>query len=150
MSDPRHFGAGTPIRLRGIERHFRVGDEQVHALRGIDLDIDAGEYLSIMGPSDSGKSSLLHLLGLIDRPNAGQYLHGGRDVLTLNDDELARLRRKTLGFVFQFFHLVPRLTAAQNIELPLMLAGIDAGERSPLRCESQPRRYGVVAPGDGG
>ena len=117
------------IELSGIERVFRVGDEEVHALRGVSLDIQAGEYVSIMGPSGSGKSSLLNILGLLDRPNAGRYALDERDVTGLSDDELARVRREKIGFVFQFFHLVPRLTAAQNIELPMVLAGIDPTER---------------------
>ncbi|MDO8933815.1 MAG: ABC transporter ATP-binding protein [Rhodocyclaceae bacterium] len=117
------------IRLSDIERVFRVGDEEVHALRGVNLDIAGGEYLSIMGPSGSGKSSLLNVLGLLDRPNSGRYELDGRDVTGLADDELARVRREKIGFVFQFFHLVPRLTAEQNIELPMVLAGIDPAER---------------------
>jgi len=112
------------IRLQGIERVFRVGGETVHALRAIDLQIGAGEYLSIMGPSGSGKSTLLNIIGLLDRPNAGRYLLDGRDVTDLSDDERSRARREKIGFVFQFFHLVPRLSAAQNIELPMVLAGI--------------------------
>ena len=117
------------IRLTGIERVFRVGGEEVHALRGVDLAIAPGEYLSIMGPSGSGKSTLLNVLGLLDRPNAGRYELNGRDVTGLADDELARVRREAIGFVFQFFHLVPRLTAEQNIELPMVLAGIEPAER---------------------
>ena len=117
------------IKLSGIKRVFQVGDEEVHALRGIDLTIEAGEYVSFMGPSGSGKSSLLNLIGLLDRPNAGRYELDGRDVTGLSDDELARVRRDKIGFVFQFFHLVPRLTAKQNIELPMVLAGIDPAER---------------------
>ena len=118
------------IRLRGIERIFRVGEEEVHALRGVDLDIAAGEYLSIMGPSGSGKSTLLNLIGLLDRPNAGRYELDERDVTGLSDDQQSRVRREKIGFVFQFFHLVPRLTAEQNIELPMVFAGIDPAERS--------------------
>lgn len=117
------------IQLSGIRRVFHVGDEEVHALRGVDLTIGAGEYLSIMGPSGSGKSSLLNVLGLLDRPNGGHYTLDGRDVTALSDDELAQVRREKIGFVFQFFHLIPRLTAAQNIELPMVLAGIAPEER---------------------
>ena len=130
------------IALRGIERVFKVGGEEVHALRHVDLDIAAGEYLSIMGPSGSGKSSLLNVLGLLDRPNAGSYALDGRDVTALADDELARVRREKIGFVFQFFHLVPRLSAAQNIELPMMLAGIDPAERRQ-RLERLLDEYGL-------
>jgi putative ABC transport system ATP-binding protein len=118
------------IRLTGIERTFTVGGEQVHALRAVNLVIAQGEYLSIMGPSGSGKSTLLNVVGLLDRPNAGTYELDGRDVTGLTDDELARVRRDKIGFVFQFFHLVPRLTAAQNIELPMVLSGIEPAERA--------------------
>jgi len=132
------------IRLRGIERIFRVGEEDVHALRGVDLAVGAGEYLSIMGPSGSGKSTLLNLIGLLDRPNAGRYELDGRDVTGLSDDEQARVRREKIGFVFQFFHLVPRLTAEQNIELPMMLAGIDPAERGE-RLKTLLAEYGLQA-----
>ncbi|MEW6119147.1 MAG: ABC transporter ATP-binding protein [Pseudomonadota bacterium] len=117
------------IRLEGVNRCFRMGDQEVHALDGIDLAIDAGEYLSIMGPSGSGKSTLLNVLGLLDRPDAGRYLLDGTDVATLTEPEQAQVRRNKIGFVFQSFHLVPRLTAAENIELPLMLEGIPADVR---------------------
>ncbi|EHP40177.1 ABC transporter ATP-binding protein [Cupriavidus basilensis OR16] len=117
------------IRLHGIRRAFALGGETVHALRGIDLAVAQGEYLSIMGPSGSGKSTLLNILGLLDRADAGTYELDGRDVTVLPDDELARLRRQKMGFVFQFFHLVPRLSAAGNIELPMVLAGMDPAER---------------------
>ena len=117
------------IRLAGIERVFRVGEEEVHALRGVSIEISLGEYLSIMGPSGSGKSTLLNIIGLLDRPNAGRYELDERDVTGHTDDELARLRREKIGFVFQFFHLVPRLTAEQNIELPMVLAGVEPAER---------------------
>jgi len=119
------------IRLEGVQRIFQVGDQQVHALRDIDLHIAAGEYVSIMGPSGSGKSTLLNLVGLLDRPTAGIYRLDDEEVSGLNDEAQARVRREKIGFVFQFFHLVPRLSAAENIELPMMLAGIPPSERKP-------------------
>ena len=112
------------IELAAIERVFQLGDAVVHALAGFDLRIDAGEYVAVMGPSGSGKSTLLNLLGLLDRPNAGSYRLEGRDVTTLSPDEQARVRSERIGFVFQSFHLVPRLTAAENIALPMTLAGV--------------------------
>jgi putative ABC transport system ATP-binding protein len=118
------------IELAGIERRFQLGDTTVNALAGVDLCIDAGEYVAVMGPSGSGKSTLLNLLGLLDRPNAGSYLLEGRDVTTLTPDEQAKVRSARIGFVFQSFHLVPRLTAAENIALPMTLAGIPAAERN--------------------
>jgi putative ABC transport system ATP-binding protein len=118
------------IRLEGIERRFQVGDQTVHALDGVDLAIEPGAYLSIMGPSGSGKSTLLNLIGLLDRPSAGRYLLDERDVTSLNDTEQAGVRRHKIGFVFQFFHLIPRMTAAQNIELPLVLDGVPARDRT--------------------
>ena len=117
------------IRLSGINRNFIVGDETVHALHDINLDIEAGEYLSIMGPSGSGKSTLLNILGLLDHPTSGSYHFEGIDTTTLTEEAQAKARRERIGFVFQAFHLVPRLTAAQNVELPMMLAGIDLHER---------------------
>jgi len=118
------------IELSGIERVFTLGDSVVHALADLDLSIAAGEYVAVMGASGSGKSTLLNLLGLLDRPDAGTYRLEGRDVTTLSADEQARVRRERIGFVFQSFHLVPRLTAAENVALPLMLAGIDPAERA--------------------
>jgi putative ABC transport system ATP-binding protein len=118
------------IELKGIERVFQLGDATVRALAGLDLRIDNGEYVAVMGPSGSGKSTLLNLLGLLDRPNSGTYLLEGRDVTTLSPDEQARVRSERIGFVFQSFHLVPRLTAVENIALPMTLAGIPAKERN--------------------
>ncbi|MES9905125.1 MAG: ABC transporter ATP-binding protein [Sedimenticola sp.] len=117
------------IRLEGISREFRVGDETVHALKAVDLELEAGSYLSIMGPSGSGKSTLLHILGLLDRPDSGSYLLDGIDTTSLSEQQLAKARRDRIGFVFQAFHLIPRLTAAQNIGLPLVLAGVESEER---------------------
>jgi len=118
------------ILLSDIQRVFQVGDQQVHALRDINLKIDAGEYISIMGPSGSGKSTLLNMIGLLDHPSDGHYVLDEQDVTTLTDEQQARTRREKIGFVFQFFHLVPRLTAAQNIALPLVLAGVSEKERA--------------------
>ena len=117
------------IELAGIDRSFLLGDTTVHALAGLNLQINAGEYVAVMGPSGSGKSTLLNLLGLLDRPQAGTYRLDGRDVTTLSPDEQAAVRSAKIGFVFQSFHLVPRLTAAENIALPMTLAGIPATER---------------------
>ena len=111
------------MELRGICREYKVGTETVRALDHVDLTIRPGEYVSIMGPSGSGKSTLLNVLGLLDRPTAGTYLLEGEDVSTLDDDALAANRQRQIGFIFQFFHLVPRLTALENVELPLVLAG---------------------------
>jgi putative ABC transport system ATP-binding protein len=118
------------ITLSGATRNFVVGEQMVHALDNVDLQIDAGEYIAIVGPSGSGKSTLLNAIGLLDRLSKGTYLLENRDVTGLSDDELARIRREKIGFVFQFFHLIPRLTAARNIELPLTLAGLDPSERA--------------------
>jgi len=117
------------ITLTKISRTFEVGGRPVNALQSIDLDIDAGEYVSIMGPSGSGKSTLLNIIGCLDRPTTGSYRLDGRETAHLSEVELSRLRRHKIGFVFQFFHLIPRLTAAENVELPLVFAGIDPRER---------------------
>ena len=118
------------IRLRDIERVFQVGEEKVHALRNVDFSASAGDYIAIMGPSGSGKSTLLNIIGLLDRPDQGTYELDGIMTTTLDDRQQADVRRHKIGFVFQFFHLVSRLTAEQNVELPLMLAGVDRSERS--------------------
>jgi putative ABC transport system ATP-binding protein len=117
------------IDLKGINRNFEVGEQTVHALKDIDLVIQNGEYVSVMGPSGSGKSTLLNAISLLDRPSSGLYQLDGRNVTDLSDQELATVRRENIGFVFQFFHLIARLTAAENIEMPLILAGVDR----PLR-----------------
>jgi len=119
------------IELRDIDRHFQVGDQLVKALDRVNLHIGAGEYLSIMGPSGSGKSTLLNLIGLLDQPTAGSYFLNGENVTDLSDVEQANVRNRDIGFVFQMFHLVPRLTAAENVELPLVLAGVAPEERRP-------------------
>lgn len=131
------------IELAGIERVFHLGDSEVHALRNLNLSIGAGEYVAVMGPSGSGKSTLLNLLGLLDRPNTGVYRLEGRDVTTLSPDEQARVRSQRIGFVFQSFHLVPRLTAAENIALPMVLAGLAPAQRS-ARVAQALKDYGLV------
>ncbi|MBI2802324.1 MAG: ABC transporter ATP-binding protein [Gammaproteobacteria bacterium] len=118
------------IALAGITKTFVLGDQTVHAVVGVDLNLRAGEYVSIMGPSGSGKSTLLNLIALLDRPSSGAYCLNGVDVTTLDDNALAAARSRSIGFVFQFFHLVPRMTAAQNVELPLTLAGVAASQRA--------------------
>jgi putative ABC transport system ATP-binding protein len=117
------------IRLEGITRTFEVGGQPVRALREVTETIAAGDHVAIMGPSGSGKSTLLNILGCLDRPDGGTYTLDGRDVSRLAEAELTLLRRHTIGFVFQFFHLVPRLTAVENVELPMVFAGIPAAER---------------------
>jgi len=111
------------IELQGVQRHFQVGEQLVRALDDLTLNIGAGEYVSIMGPSGSGKSTLLNVIGLLDRPTGGRYLLDGRETTQLDDDALAAVRARHIGFIFQSFHLVPRLTAFENVELPLVLAG---------------------------
>jgi putative ABC transport system ATP-binding protein len=117
------------IRLENIQRVYQVGDETVFALRHVNFDVHAGEYLSIMGPSGSGKSTLLNILGLLDRPDRGTYFLENVDTTQLSDIRQADVRRHKIGFIFQFFHLIARLTAAENVELPLVLAGIAPSDR---------------------
>lgn len=117
------------IELEDLCRNFQVGNQTVHALDHVDLHISAGEYLSIMGPSGSGKSTLLNILGLLDTPTSGTYLLDGINTSTMNDDELATTRQHKIGFVFQSFHLVSRMSAFENVELPMVLAGLPRAER---------------------
>ena len=117
------------VELSQVERLFQVGDQQVHALQEVTLQVAAGEYIAIMGPSGSGKSTLLNLLGLLDRPSSGGYQLDGIDITQQDDETLARIRLEKIGFVFQAFHLIPRLTAAENVELPLTLAAMAISER---------------------
>lgn len=136
-------GHTAQIELAGIERIFHLGDSDVHALRSLDLSIATGEYVAVMGPSGSGKSTLLNLLGLLDSPDCGIYSLEGHDVTTLSPDEQARVRSLRIGFVFQSFHLVPRLSAFDNIALPMMLAGIAPHERNE-RVNQALKDYGLV------
>ena len=117
------------IQLENIHRYFQVGEQTVHALNDITIAINKGEYVSVMGLSGSGKSTLLNIIALLDKPSSGRYLLNNHDVTQRSDDELAKIRRENIGFVFQFFHVIPRLSAAENIEMPMILAGIAAKER---------------------
>jgi putative ABC transport system ATP-binding protein len=117
------------IQASGVTRVYELDGVSVPALRGVSLEIAAGDYVAIVGPSGSGKSTLMHLLGGLDRPTAGQLLIGGRDVATLSAPDMARLRNETIGFVFQAFHLLPRTTAVDNVALPLVYRGLGARQR---------------------
>ena len=117
------------IKIRGIVRNFPLGNEVVKVLKGIDLDIERGEYVALMGPSGSGKSTLMNLLGCLDTPTAGTYELNGKDVSNMTQDELAEIRNKEIGFVFQTFNLLPRTTALENVALPMVYAGASKEER---------------------
>ncbi|MBC2846093.1 ABC transporter ATP-binding protein [Winogradskyella flava] len=123
------------IEIRGIIRDFKLGQETVHVLKGIDLDIKRGEYVAIMGPSGSGKSTLMNLLGCLDTPTAGSYNLNGKDVSQMSDDELADIRNTEIGFVFQTFNLLPRTTALDNVALPMVYAGASKKQRNDRASE---------------
>lgn len=120
------------IQLEDLWRTYVMGDQELHALRGVNETIESGEHVAIMGPSGSGKSTLLNVVGCLDSPTRGRYLLDGNDVANLEDDALADVRLRRIGFIFQSFHLVPRLTAVENVELPLIFAGIEPQERREL------------------
>jgi putative ABC transport system ATP-binding protein len=117
------------IETRGLQKHYQMGAETVRALNGVDLVIRANEYVAIMGPSGSGKSTLMNLIGCLDSPTAGDYILNGNHVAGMDDDQLARVRNREIGFVFQTFNLLPRSTALENVELPLVYGGVGARER---------------------
>jgi len=132
------------IRLEHVVRVFPVGDTEVRALDDVSEHVASGEHVAIMGPSGSGKSTLLNVIGCLDRPTAGSYVLDGREVSGLDDAELTLVRRRVIGFVFQSFHLVPRLTAAENVELPMVFAGVPRDERR-ARVTAELRAVGLAA-----
>ena len=123
------------INIKEIKRDFKLGSEVLHVLKGINLNIEKGEYVALMGPSGSGKSTLMNLLGCLDTPTSGTYILNGKDVSKLTDNELAEIRNKEIGFVFQTFNLMPRTTALDNVELPMVYAGISSNERKQRATE---------------
>ena len=127
----RHYRTPGPlvIDIAGVTKQYKMGEEIVHALRGVALQVRRNEYLAIMGPSGSGKSTLMNMLGCLDTPTSGHYQFAGKDVSSMTDDELADIRNREIGFVFQTFNLLPRSTALANVELPLVYAGKSADDR---------------------
>ncbi|MDE2805491.1 MAG: ABC transporter ATP-binding protein [Gemmatimonadota bacterium] len=130
------------IRTQGLRKYYVLGAETVRAVRGVDLQVSRGEFVAIMGPSGSGKSTFMNLIGCLDTPTAGQYWLNGREVSELTDDQLARVRNRDIGFVFQTFNLLPRATSLHNVELPLIYAGVPARERRK-RAEEKLERVGL-------
>src|SRR5216683_5493973 len=126
----------TLIRLEKISRRYQMGSETIHALREVSLDIRRGEYVAIMGPSGSGKSTLMNLIGCLDTPTAGQYELNGVQVSQMNDNQLAAVRNKEIGFIFQTFNLLPRSDALRNVELPLIYSGLPSEQRRQMALDS--------------
>ena len=135
--------ANPLIQITNIKRDFVLGNEVVYVLKGIDLEINKGEYVALMGPSGSGKSTLMNLLGCLDTPTSGSYILNGKDVSKMHDDELAEIRNKEIGFVFQTFNLLPRTTALDNVALPMVYAGFSKSERK-VRAEEVLKQVGLA------
>src|SRR6202162_1681377 len=131
------------IDIENITKNYVMGEETVHALRGVSLQIRRNEYIAVMGPSGSGKSTLMNMVGCLDTPTSGRYDFNGRNVAEMDDDELAAIRNREIGFVFQTFNLLPRSDALRNVELPLIYSGMDSGERRGVALESL-RRGGLA------
>src|SRR5215211_2690554 len=129
MNDPEAGLAPVTLNLTDVRRTYQMGEEQVRALSGVDLEIGEGEFVAIMGPSGSGKSTLMNIVGCLDVPTAGSYLLDGLEVSGMTDDELTRVRNRKLGFVFQSFNLLPRLSAVEQVEVPMTYAGVPSRER---------------------
>ena len=127
------------IELRDVYKIYQMGDEAVHALDGISLTVDPGEFVAIVGSSGSGKSTAMNIIGCLDVPTSGSYYLGGRDVSAMNDDQQAEIRNKMLGFIFQQYNLIPKLTVQENVELPLLYAGVGAQERRARATEALER-----------
>jgi putative ABC transport system ATP-binding protein len=130
---------GNVIEMKNITKSYEMGTQIIHALRGVDMEIEEGEMVAIMGPSGSGKSTLMNVIGCLDVPNSGTYILDGIDVSTLSDDEQARIRNQRIGFVFQQFNLLPRTSALKQVALPLMYAGVGRGERNSRAREALER-----------
>ena len=144
MSKEAHHSNPSVIDLEGVEKIYRVGDQEIHALAGIDLQIRQGEFASIIGPSGSGKSTLMHLLGCLDTPSRGRLVVCGNDISRASSDTLSRVRNRSIGFVFQSFNLLQKLNVRENVELPMLYSGVPAMERR-IRAEEMIEAVGLAA-----
>ena len=142
MTQNRRNDTGPFFRMRGVNKIYPMGDEQLHALKDVNLDVKQGEYLSVLGPSGSGKSTLMNIIGCLDVATSGRYILHGQEIEDLTEAELARIRSQEVGFIFQNSQLLPRLTAQKNVELPLIYAGVSPGERA-RRAKQMLERVGL-------
>ena len=132
------------IELKDIQKTYRIGESEFAVLKGIDLQIDEGEFIALMGPSGSGKSTLLNIVGCLDRPTSGRFMLLGQDISLTSDDELARIRREELGFIFQTFNLIGRISVQKNVEVPMMLSGVCAREAKGAGSKAAPGSVGIA------